>query len=105
MTWFDNDHENARAHSEVTGTEGHQGHWSHDLIGGAAAYEAMKAYNEHQEKNGKPASHSQAKEVAAGLATAAVTHLFETKGLNFIDREKAEYRAKKDAEAAIDRTY
>ncbi|GMG03719.1 unnamed protein product [Aspergillus oryzae] len=102
---LDNDHENAQHHKEVYQKEGHEGHWSHDAIGGAAAYEAMKAFNDHQAKNGKPQDHAQAKQIAAGLATAAVTHLFETKGLNFIDREKAEYRAKKDAEEAIDRHY
>ncbi|OGM42231.1 cipC protein [Aspergillus bombycis] len=105
MSWFDEDHDNAQAHREVNETEGHKGHWSHDLIGGAAAYEAMKAYNDHQEKNGKPQSHSQAKEIAAGFAAAAVTQLFETKGLDFIDRQKAEYHAKKQAEEAIERHY
>ena len=33
-------------------TEEHKAKFSHELIGGAAAYEAMKAYEEHQEKNG-----------------------------------------------------
>ncbi|KAB8201497.1 hypothetical protein BDV34DRAFT_229258 [Aspergillus parasiticus] len=105
MTWFGDDHENAQHHKEVTDTEGHKGHWSHQVIGGAAAYEAMKAYNDHEAKNGKPQSHAQAKEVAAGFAFAAAERLFETKGLDFIDKEKAKYHAKQEAEAAIERTY
>ncbi|KAE8313922.1 hypothetical protein BDV41DRAFT_535523 [Aspergillus transmontanensis] len=105
MTWFGDDHENAQHHREVYQADGHKGHLSHDAIGGAAAYEASKAYFEHQAKNGEPDDHAQAKQIAAGLATAAVTHLFETKGLDFIDKQKAEHRAKKDAEEAIDRHY
>ncbi|KAE8362642.1 hypothetical protein BDV27DRAFT_16272 [Aspergillus caelatus] len=105
MTWFGDDHDNARAHQEVNGTEGHQGHWSHQVIGGAAAYEAMKAYNDHEAKNGKPQSHTKAKEIGAGLAAAAVERLFETKGLDFIDKEKAKYHAQKEAEEAINRHY
>jgi hypothetical protein len=32
--------------------EEHKGKLSHELIAGAASYEAMKAYNDHCEKNG-----------------------------------------------------
>lgn len=39
----------------------------------------MKAFQKHQEKNGKPQSHAQAKEIAAGLASAALIHLFEVR--------------------------
>ncbi|KAB8272469.1 hypothetical protein BDV30DRAFT_212087 [Aspergillus minisclerotigenes] len=105
MGFFDNDHENAQHHKEVYQKEGHEGHWTHDAIGGAAAYEASKAYFEHQAKNGKPDDHAKAKELAIGFATGAVTHLFETKGLDFIDKQKAEHRAKKDVEEAFDRHY
>ncbi|KAI9934524.1 hypothetical protein ASPWEDRAFT_30889 [Aspergillus wentii DTO 134E9] len=105
MTWFGDDHENAHHHKAVSEAQGHEGHLSHDAIGGAAAYEAMKKWQEHQAANGKPSDHAKAKEIGVGLATAAVTHLFETKGLNAIDRQKAEHRAKKDAEEAIARQY
>lgn len=30
----------------------HEAKWSHELIGGAAAYEAMKAYEDHEARNG-----------------------------------------------------
>ncbi|KAE8167514.1 hypothetical protein BDV40DRAFT_253019 [Aspergillus tamarii] len=104
MGWFSDDHENARHHQEVH-SEGHKGHLSYDAIGGAAAYEAMKAYEKHQAENGKPSDHAQAKEIAAGLATAAVTHLFSTKGLDFIDQKKAEAHARQQAEQAVSRDY
>lgn len=47
----DDSHE-ARSHEEVTNRP-HEAQWSHELIGGAAAYEAMKAYEEHEAREGK----------------------------------------------------
>lgn len=32
--------------------EHHEAKFSHELIAGAASYEAMKAYNKHREENG-----------------------------------------------------
>jgi hypothetical protein len=46
----DDSHE-ARAHEEMTNRP-HEAKWSHELIGGAAAYEAMKAYEEHEAREG-----------------------------------------------------
>lgn len=46
------DSHEARSHEEVT-QRPHEAKWSHELIGGAAAYEAMKAYEEHEERNGR----------------------------------------------------
>lgn len=37
-------------------------------------------------QNGKPANHALAKEIIAGIAGAEADKLFETKGLDFIDR-------------------
>jgi hypothetical protein len=31
----------------------HEAKWSHELIGGAAAYEAAKAYEDHVAENGR----------------------------------------------------
>ncbi|KAG0001768.1 hypothetical protein BGZ79_004188, partial [Entomortierella chlamydospora] len=59
---------------------------------------AAKAYEKHVEKNGKPDSHAKAKEIFAALAGAAVDRLIETKGLDFIDKEKAKHQAKKHTE-------
>ncbi|KAE8369245.1 hypothetical protein BDV27DRAFT_121287 [Aspergillus caelatus] len=85
--------------------EGHQGHLTHDVIGGAVAYEAIKKFNEYQEKNGKVVEHGQAKEIIGGLLGAAATNLFETKGLDQFDKFKAEHEAKKHAEEALERHY
>ncbi|KAG8907026.1 hypothetical protein FRB99_005546 [Tulasnella sp. 403] len=76
------------AHEQVN-SAGHKAELSHELIAGAAAYEAAKAFEKHQAANGKPASHEKAKEIMAGFAGAFVDRIVETKGLDFIDKEKA----------------
>ena len=52
-------------------------------------YQAAKAYEKHCEENGKPDSHAKAKEIMAGFAGAFIDRAIETKGLDFIDKEKA----------------
>ncbi|KAK4512862.1 uncharacterized protein ATC70_003571 [Mucor velutinosus] len=71
----------------------HKGHLSHELIAGAASYEAVKAYNEHCERNGKPNDHATAMQLFAAFAAAGVDKLVETKGLDFIDKQKAKRHA------------
>ncbi|KAI0009588.1 hypothetical protein F4779DRAFT_364901 [Xylariaceae sp. FL0662B] len=80
----------------------HESHLSHELIGGGAAFEAMKLFEDRQRKEGKPVSHAFAKELIAGIAGAEVDKLFETKGLDAIDREKAKHHARKQAEHLYD---
>ncbi|KAJ5676147.1 hypothetical protein N7462_009044 [Penicillium macrosclerotiorum] len=100
MGFFDHDSEEYRHHDEMTNRP-HEAKWSHELIGGAAAYEAMKAYEEHEARNGKIDEHAKAKEVVAGLIGAFVDREVETKGLDFIDREKAKHHARERAEASM----
>jgi len=54
---------------------------------------------------GKPVSHQFAKELLVGLAGAEVDKLVETKGLDYIDREKAKRHAKEQAEHLYDEHY
>ncbi|KAI8644121.1 hypothetical protein BD408DRAFT_413754 [Parasitella parasitica] len=75
----------------------HKGHLSHELIAGAASYEAVKAYNDHCERNGKPNDHAKAMSIFAGFAGAAIDKLVETKGLDFIDKQKAKRHAEEQA--------
>ena len=46
------DSNQAQAYEQVT-QRPHEAEWSHELIGGAAAFEAAKAYEEHAANNGK----------------------------------------------------
>ena len=42
----------AQAYDEVVNRP-HEAKWTHELLGGAAAYEAAKAYEDHVASNGK----------------------------------------------------
>lgn len=55
--------------------------------------------------SGKQVSHQFAKELLAGFAGAEVDKLAETKGLDFIDREKAKHHSKKQAEHLYEQQY
>ncbi|KAJ7085202.1 hypothetical protein B0H15DRAFT_847396 [Mycena belliarum] len=103
MGWFD-DSEHSQAYDEVNAAP-HKAELSHELIAGAAAFEAAKAYEKHCEANGKPQSHAMAKELLAGFVGAFVDRTVETKGLDFIDREKAKHEAKKHCEEIIVEEY
>ncbi|KAJ5103207.1 hypothetical protein N7532_003736 [Penicillium argentinense] len=97
MGWFHDDSDESQHYNNYQeysqNPEEHQAKFSHELIGGAAAYEAMKAYEDHEAREGKVDDHAKAKEIVAGLAGAFIDREFETKGLDFIDREKAKRHA------------
>ncbi|KAL9545193.1 hypothetical protein PS6_008365 [Mucor atramentarius] len=77
------------AYNKITSTEvvteEHQAEWTHELLGGAAAF-------------GTPVDHAMAKNLLAGLAGAAVDRLVETKGLDWFDKQKAKKHAEEEAE-------
>jgi hypothetical protein len=99
MGWFSDDSDQAQAHSDVTG--GNQATFSHEVIAGAAAYEASKAYENHVAANGQPASHAEAKELLAGFTGAFVDREVETKGLDYIDAERAKRQANQQTDSAL----
>ncbi|KAJ5094279.1 hypothetical protein N7456_010140 [Penicillium angulare] len=100
MGWFSDDSDQAQAYQQYNSTEPkeHDPSFVHELIAGAASYEAAKAYENHVAENGQPASHAQAKEILAGFAGAFVDREVESKGLDFVDREKAKYQARQHIE-------
>jgi len=100
MGFFSHDSDEASAYDEVNSSP-HKASLSHELLAGAASYEAAKAYEKHCEENGKPASHAEAKELIAGFIGAFIDRTVETKGLDFVDKEKAKHAAKKNAEEAL----
>ncbi|KAI8587142.1 hypothetical protein BDZ88DRAFT_426316 [Geranomyces variabilis] len=85
------------AHAQVYGcgqiNESHKSSLSHEVISGAAGFEAMKAYERHCAANGQPQSHAMMKELLAGFAAAEIDKQFETKGLDWLDKEKAKKMA------------
>ncbi|KIO14743.1 hypothetical protein M404DRAFT_120028 [Pisolithus tinctorius Marx 270] len=70
------------------------GNLTHDALGGTAAYEAVKAYENHKAKNGEPDNHATAKELLAGFAGAFIDREFETEGLDYLDKQKAKNHGK-----------
>ncbi|KAJ4128003.1 hypothetical protein NW768_008287 [Fusarium equiseti] len=96
MGWFSNDSDVAQSYEQVRDRP-HEAKWSHELIGGAAAFEAAKAYEEHCARNGEPDSHAKAKEFIAGAIGAFVDREVETRGLDFIDREEAKRHGERHA--------
>ena len=55
-------------------------------------------------KPGDPGSHDEAKEIAAGFAGAFIDREAETRGLDYIDREKAKRMAADQTSQAIDQS-
>jgi len=94
------------AHEQVYNDEPHhEGKFSHELIGGAVGFEAMKAYEDHERRQGKAPSHALAKEILAGIAASQVDRLVETKGRDWFDKEKVKHHAKENAERMYEDRY
>ncbi|KAJ5784479.1 uncharacterized protein N7503_009691 [Penicillium pulvis] len=98
MGWFDDNSDQAQAHEqwqEVQGPE-HEAKFSHELLAGAASFAAARAYENHVAANAP--SHAMAKELMAGFAGAFIDREVESKGLDFVDREKAKHHAREQIE-------
>ncbi|KAJ1018877.1 hypothetical protein NDA16_004680 [Ustilago loliicola] len=76
----------------------HEAKFSHEAVGFGAGFVAMREYEKRQEAKGEHPKHEFAKEMLAGIAGAEVDKLFETKGLDFLDREEAKRHARQQAE-------
>ncbi|CRG87250.1 hypothetical protein PISL3812_04267 [Talaromyces islandicus] len=92
-------------HENVYGQEEHKGKLSHELIAGAASFEAFKAFEDHRRKEGKPVSHAFAKEALVGLVGAEIDKLAETKGADAWDKHEAKKHAHENVQALYDEHY
>ncbi|OTA31945.1 hypothetical protein BTJ68_08810 [Hortaea werneckii EXF-2000] len=93
-----------RVYNQDQGDE-HEGRFSHELLAGGAAFGAMKLFEDEQRREGKQINHAFAKELIAGIAGGEVDKLCETKGADYIDRERAKHEARRRAEAMYDQHY
>ncbi|KAJ3996970.1 hypothetical protein F5050DRAFT_1755237 [Lentinula boryana] len=100
MGFFHHDSDQAQAYNEVVNAP-HKAELSHELIAAAASFEAAKAYEKHCAANGKPDNHATAKELLAAFSGAFVDRMVETKGLDYVDTEKAKHHAKQQAEQGL----
>lgn len=107
----------------------HRAHHSHEIIAGAVAFMAMRKYEQREctlesslkfrrnfalrtltsctdeAANGRPANHHLAKEIIAGLVAAELDHLIETKGMDYIDRQRAHQMAVQHCHDAYDQNH
>ncbi|EGX88639.1 CipC-like antibiotic response protein, putative [Cordyceps militaris CM01] len=83
----------------------HEAKFSHELLAGGASFAAFKAFENNQRSNGEPVTHGVAKAILAGLVGAEVDRLAETKGANWIDKERATRDAQKRTEDLYDSHY
>ncbi|KAM0800193.1 hypothetical protein BDR22DRAFT_852105 [Usnea florida] len=102
----------SQAHNDVYGQDGpqpdepdNQGHFSHELLAGAAGFEAMRKYQQHEQANGVAENHTFAKDILAGFAGGEADKLVETKGEDFYDREKLKRDAQQNASQYYDQQY
>lgn len=94
MAFFSDDSEQAYTYDEYVKLDVyHEASVTHDLLGGAVAYEYGKAYADHVGENGKPDSHAKAREIVAGISGAILDREIETRGLDWIGRERAGRRS------------
>ncbi|KAJ5646483.1 hypothetical protein N7490_002855 [Penicillium lividum] len=94
MGWFNESQEESfQQYDNIPEGEHHEAKVSHELLAGAASFFAARKYEEHVAENGQPPNHAMAKELLAGFAGAFIDREVETKGLDFIDREKAKRHA------------
>jgi len=101
MGWFSDDSDQAQAYNQLNDGSSNDASLSHELIAGAASYEAAKAYENHVAENGEPPSHEKAKEILAGFTGAFVDREVETRGLDYIDTERAKRQAQEQAEQGL----
>ncbi|TAQ91254.1 hypothetical protein B7494_g428 [Chlorociboria aeruginascens] len=83
----------------------HEAKFSHEALAGAASFGAFKIFEDRQRAEGKPVSHQFAKELLVGLVGGEVDKLAETKGEDFIDRERAKHHARENVEQMYDEHY
>lgn len=99
----------SQAHQDVYGQDGpqpdNQASFTHEALAGAAGFEAMRKYQQHEQANGVAENHTFAKDILAGFAGGEADKLVETKGENFYDREKMKRDAQQNASDYYDQQY
>ncbi|GAB5585724.1 hypothetical protein Unana1_00624 [Umbelopsis nana] len=90
------------AHREVYKEK--KAHLSHELIAGAAAFEAVRTYAHHQQNEGKPIAHPHAKQAIAAIASAEAVKLLEQHNWGG-DKEQTKRAAEQAAQNYYTREY
>ncbi|MCL2585086.1 MAG: DUF3759 domain-containing protein [Streptosporangiales bacterium] len=93
-----NHNEAEDAYNQVNGGEKHDGSITHELLAGAAGFEAVHAYEKHREKEGITEHHELGKELLAGFAGAAADKYIEKGVYDHLDKERAKKASQEQAE-------
>jgi hypothetical protein len=78
---------------------------THELLAGAAGFEAMRMYEHHREREGIVEHHSLGKEMIAGFAAAEVDKHFDEGRYGHLDRGQARNMAQQQAAGLYDQQY
>jgi len=96
MGWFSDDSEQATNAQTYANTDD-KASLSHEVIAGAASFEAARAWEQHEASEGKPQSYALAKELIAGTVGAFVDREAETAGWSEAKKLLAKKKATDDA--------
>jgi Protein of unknown function (DUF3759) len=92
---YDQVYGGGRPHHEIT----------HELLAGAAAFEAMRMFEHHREREGIPEHHELAKELLAGFVGAELEKHFESGRYGHLNRHQARRLAQEQADALYQQQY
>jgi hypothetical protein len=95
---FFNRSEAQDAYDQVYGDEMPRHEVTHELMAGAAGFEAMRMYEHHREREGITEHHELGKEMLAGFASAEVDKHFERGYYDHLDRDQARMQAQDQAD-------
>jgi Protein of unknown function (DUF3759) len=97
MGFFDR-HRAKDAYDQVYGDGVPHHQVTHELLAGAAGFEAMRMYEHHREREGIPEHHELAKELLASFAAAEVDKHFDSGRFGHLDRHEARRQAQQQAD-------
>jgi len=99
-------HHHARdAYDQVHGGGLPHHQMTHELLAGAAAFEAMRLFEQHREREGIPEHHKLAKELLAGFVGAEIEKHFESGRYGHLNRREAHRLAREQADSLYQQQY
>ena len=86
------------AYDQVYGRDTPHHDVTHELLAGAAGFEAVRMYEHHREREGIREHHELGKELLAGFAAAEVDKHFQEGRFGHLDRHQARRQAEQQAD-------
>jgi hypothetical protein len=71
---------------------------THELLAGAAGFEAVRMYEHHRQREGITEHHELGKELLAGFAAAEVDKHFDRERYGHLSRDEARHQARQQAD-------